>query len=59
MPACVRVRTGPVIDGVEIEDDPRKLAAAGKFNKVPVLLGTSPCFARIAGHCFRGVGHQV
>ena len=32
---------GPVIDGVEILDDPRKLAAAGKFNKVPVLLGTN------------------
>jgi len=32
---------GPVVDGVEILDDPRTLAAQGKFNKVPVLLGTN------------------
>jgi carboxylesterase type B len=31
----------PVIDGVELTDDPRKLMAAGKFSNVPVLIGAN------------------
>lgn len=35
------IQFSPVIDGVEVIDDPRALAAAGKIAPVPILLGTN------------------
>jgi para-nitrobenzyl esterase len=32
---------GPVVDGVEIPDQPRRLYERGGFNRVPALIGTS------------------
>jgi para-nitrobenzyl esterase len=36
-----RVQWGPVVDGVEIPDQPRPLYEAGVFNRVPVIIGTN------------------
>ena len=32
---------GPVVDGVEIADDPRVLLAAGRFSRVPIITGSN------------------
>jgi carboxylesterase type B len=38
--ACVGgAQFSPVIDGVELPDDPRNLLAAGKVAPVPIMLG--------------------
>ena len=36
-----RVQWGPVVDGVEVPDQPRLLFEAGVFNRVPVIIGTN------------------
>lgn len=52
----------PVVDGVEIVDDPRKLAAEGKTAPVPVLLGTNAdegsIFIRFASHELNQTGFE-
>jgi para-nitrobenzyl esterase len=36
-----RVQWGPVVDGVEIPDQPRQLFESGVFHRVPVIVGTN------------------
>jgi para-nitrobenzyl esterase len=35
-----RVQWGPVVDGVEVPDQPRELYRRGRFSRIPVIVGT-------------------
>ena len=36
-----RVAWGPVVDGLDIPDQPRRLYESGAFNRVPLIIGTT------------------